>query len=103
MRLGATLGMAVCIALTSVAGAGLAIVVGLFVFPLALGLLELAFSATRDDPPFRWMQPVLWLLPGAAILGAGIGAFMAWRGLREGRLARSTCEPARRDSSDRQR
>ena len=54
-------------------------------------------------PPFRWMQPVLWLLPGAAMLGAGIGAFMAWRDLRGGGLGKSTCEPASCDPGDRQR
>ena len=93
MRPGATIGMAVCIALTSCAGSAVAAVVALFACPPMLLVFDMAFRSTRDDPPFRWLEPMSWLLPAFALVGACAGVVLAWLRIRSGRLPNKTQQP----------
>jgi len=70
--------MAVCIALTACAGSAMAVVVAFVAWPPLLLVFDIAFRATRDDPPFRWLEPMYWLLPASALVGACAGAVLAW-------------------------
>ena len=85
--------MAVCIALTSCAGLLVAFVAALFAFPPLLLVLDMTFRSTRDDPPFRWLEPMFWLLPLSSVIGAFAGALHASRRLRRGRLPNQTQQP----------
>ena len=101
MRPGATIGMAVCTALTSAAGAAVAFVAALFVCPPLLMARDVVFGSTRDAPPFRRMEPMPWLLPASAVVGACAGALLATLRLRGGTLADTSQEPASGDQRDR--
>src|SRR5688572_12645006 len=94
MRLGATIGMAVCIALTSCAASLIAAVASLVFCPLLLLVFDIAFASTQDDRPFLWLETMFWLLPAFATVGACAGAFWAGVRLRNGRLPNKPMQPA---------
>jgi hypothetical protein len=93
--------MTFCIALASCAGAGVAAVAALLVCPPLLVVFDIAFSAARDDPPFRWLKPMVWLLPACAVAGGCAGAILAWVRLRAGDLRNEPQAPPSREHRDR--
>lgn len=46
----------------------MAAVTTLIVGPLVLLIVDFVSRSTQDDPPFLWMEPILWLLP---VCGSG--------------------------------
>lgn len=90
MRACASLGTAASIALTSCVGA----VVAAAAAHVACPLLLLAFDcSTPDDPPFRWLEPMSWMLPTAAVAGAAAGALLAWLRARGGGRPNASQQP----------
>ena len=80
MNLGARFGMVVCIALTGAAGFGIGGLVG----PVLFMLVDIPLRLTPHEPPFQWIEPMMWTGFGCAVLGACAGGFVASRRLRHG-------------------
>lgn len=81
MKRGSAIGMTLCIAISGAAGSA----VGAFVLPWCppFVMLSALVQASIDDD--RWMRSLdatLSLLWEAAVVGAGVGALLAWLRLR---------------------
>jgi len=87
MNYGATLGKALCAAATGSGWflAGGFVGIGLFTF------VDIPFRLTPSDPPFQWVEPMMWTALGCGVVGALLGASRAWYHL--------SAAPKRADSS----